>query len=113
MAYNGKERVFVRYSRVNVVEDSLPEGTYEKFSVGVFGGHQKQFFIIFDTMAGLPSIRLEACSSSWDFLYECQDILERLSNIGKDNLKPDDIYYTLMNLGIRDITSNINTLSKT
>lgn len=111
--YTGKERAFVRYSKVEIVNESLTEDTYEKFSIGIFGeDQQKQIFIIFYTFAGIPSMKLEANCASLDFLYECQDILLELSRVDKGNFKPDDLSRILLNLGIKDITHELNMMSK-
>lgn len=105
------ERAFVQYSKIDVASNSLPENSYEKFSVGIFEEQQKQFSIIFYTFAGIPSVKLEATCNSWSFLYECQDILEALSRVDAENFKPDDAYHMLIGLGIRDITAKVDNIS--
>jgi hypothetical protein len=111
--YTGKERAFVQYSKLDIVSNSLPENTYDKFSIGIFGREQEQIFIVFFRMAGIPSVKLEVCCSSWDFLYDCQDILEKFSRVDCENFKPEDLHTMLTSLGIRDITENLNKVPET
>jgi hypothetical protein len=111
-AYEGRERAFVQYSKLEIIKESLPENTFEKFSIGLFGSEQEQFFITFFNATGMPSVKLEVCSSSWDFLYQCQDILFELSKVDKINFKPEDLYFMLLGMGIKDITNGLNKVSK-
>lgn len=109
--YNLSERAFVQYGKVEIINNSLPENAYEKFSIGVFKEEQqKQFFIIFYTFAGIPSMKLEASCDSLDLLYESQDILKELSTVDKGTFKPDDLYHILLGLGLKDVTSNLNNV---
>lgn len=110
--YTRRERAFVQYSKLEIVDESIHEDTFEKFSIGVFGEEQEQIFIVFYTLAGVSSVKLEAEAPSWDFLYECQDILEKLSRVDKHNIKPEDIYTMLVNLGIKDVTNQLNDVGK-
>lgn len=105
------KRAFVQYSKIDVASNSLPENSYEKFSIGIFEEQQVQFSIIFYTFAGIPSVKLEAACNSWSFLYECQDILEALSRVDTENFKPEDAYHMLIGLGIRDITDKVDSIS--
>lgn len=109
--FNRDDRSFVQYSKINVVNNSLPENAYEKFSIGLFRtDEQKQFCIVFYTFCGIPSMKLEAECNSLDFLYECQDVLKELSKIDMDTFKPEDLYRILLNLGIKDTSENVNKL---
>jgi hypothetical protein len=110
--YNGKDRSFVQFSKINIAQESLQENAYDKFSIGVFGEEQTEIFIIFYTFAGIPSVKLEASCKSWTFLYECQDILEAISRVDTNNFKPEDAHNLLLGLGIKDITDQLNNISK-
>lgn len=110
--YNGKDRSFVQYSKINIAKESLPENAYDKFSIGIFGEEQKEIFISFYTFAGIPSVKLEASCNSWAFLYESQDILEAIARVDIGNFMPDDAHNLLVGLGIKDITEELNSISE-
>jgi hypothetical protein len=110
--YNGKDRSFVQYSKINIAKESLPEDAYDKFSIGIFGEEQKEIIITFYTFAGIPSVKLEAVCKSWAFLHECQDILEAIGRVDTGNFTPDDARDLLLGLGIKDITEGLNSISE-
>jgi hypothetical protein len=108
---NQSERAFFQHTKVDVVKNSLPEDAYEKFTIGSYKQDpQKEFYIIFYTFAGIPSMKLEAVCGSLDFLYECQDLLKELASVDKGNFKPDDLNHMLIGLGIKDIANELNNI---
>ena len=109
---NLQERAFIQYSRLDVTKDNMRDDLRERFLVGIYkGGQQKEFSISFFDKVGRAVVRIEAEKSAWDLLYASSDVIRELNLISEGDIKPEDIYYLLTKLNIRDITGELNNPS--
>lgn len=53
---------------------------------------------------GYPVPRLEAFDDSWNVLFHCKDLLEKMAGVDRKNISPKDFCDLLIDLGFKDKT---------